>query len=167
MSSLAALLTRGMGRRDAMRLGHEALRNSAFIKELDQLSASPDFTLAGKSAWILALLTEEHPEALVSFASSWIQRLKQNIVRENVKREYLRCLLVMPWSDEVAGELIECCMELLQHGEHDTGVKYNALRILARATKQWPELRPEISELARRHIYSDSVGIRSLAKKMG
>jgi hypothetical protein len=167
MSSLADRLNKGMGRRDALRLGHEALRNSTFIKELDQLSASPDFTLAGKSSWILALLTEEHPEALVSFASSWIQRLRQHIVRENVKREYLRCLLVMPWSDEVAGELIDCCMELLQHGEHDTGVKYNALRILARASKQWPELRPEISELARRHMHSDSVGIRSLARKMG
>jgi hypothetical protein len=166
MSQLTDQLVKGLGRKEALRIGHQALRSDAMLSELDHLSTSHDFTIAGKSSWIIALLTEEDPKALVRFSSRWIERLKQGNVLENVRREYLRCLLIMPWSDQVAGDLIDYCVVLLQHHEHDTGVKYNALRILARATSLWPELAPEVTELARRHIHSESAGIRALVRNM-
>jgi hypothetical protein len=165
MEALRSQLVRGMPKERALGIARRALSDHNLMLQLDGLSTYPDQTLSGKAAWILAIAVELLPACGRPFALKWTERMAGR-VPENIMREYLRALLAMPPDPDHAGPLIDLCFRLLKQQGHDTGVYYNALRILGVAGKQWPELRSEISSEAQRHIHSESVGIRSLARRL-
>jgi|GEM_PF-2676184 len=160
-----SVLVKGMGKEQAEVLGRRACNEPAFFRVLNDLAAQDSGTISEKAVWALSTALTIDPTCGSTYLNGWIDKIEQGI-SDSVAREYMRGLLAAEWNEEQDAALLKCCEGILQTQGRDIGVYYNALRILNRLARKYPDLCAEITATAGRHIHSSSVGIRALAAKI-
>lgn len=138
-------MTVPMPKRLANHYAQMAIADPQYLDGLFHLVEADNPVLARKSVWVLRAVSEEAPQVLqpLSFRiSSWVV----NSDCDSIIRDAMSCLLHLEWNDEIESMLLDRCYALCSAEWTAVAVKYNALKVLCRIVKKYPDLQPEFIE---------------------
>lgn len=126
------------------------------------LKADPP--LNQKSAWLISHISDSDENILSRNFSNLIKELPK-ASHDGVIRDLLRGITKMPLNKIDHGLLIDACFKWMNEGKKDLAVKYNAMKILERMIKIYPELKTEFKESLQMQIEIDLTTFKIHAKK--
>jgi hypothetical protein len=122
-----------------------AIVDPLYLEGLFDLIEADNLVLARKAVWVLRVVSEEAPVLLQPYSvrvTGWV--LKSD--NDSIIRDALSCLLHLEWNEEIESMLLDRCYALCSLEWTGVAVKYNALKVLCRIVKKYPDLQPEFLE---------------------
>jgi hypothetical protein len=122
-----------------------AIHDVGYLDGLVLLVTGENLVLAKKAIWVLRVVSESAPSLLQPLAlkiAEWVATSNT----DSICRDALSCLLHLDWDEEVESLLLDRCYVLCSVEWTAVAVKYNALKVLCRIVKKYPDLQPEFLE---------------------
>ena len=147
------------GMTDYMRAHHNE------FPELIKLAIDDKQPYSWRAAWLLWSCIEENDEKLRDKVQTIIEVLPDRVY--NQQRELLKILQMMEIDEDHEGLLFEQCVTLWKDVGNQASVRYNALKVLAKMAKKYPELTVEFSFLTRsQYTKMLSAGVKNCVSRI-
>lgn len=144
-SELSSYLVTGMGKRVVDQLTSLALKDASILKSCLEFTRENN-TRAMKAAWLLSTYVKQDLSFSEKHQAEMLHAARNTSIG-GVRRELLKALVGVKLSDKSLGELIDFSLLLLQDVEQDRAVRYIAWKHLLRASKKYPELKQELTQI--------------------
>ena len=133
------------------------------VFEISIENVNPQSWLA---CWVLNHYIDNHPHALESMLGKAVDVLP-HVTRTGLVRLLLRCFMVTPqWHFENLGLLLNFSLAAVQNNSFPVAVKANAMCILERIAKDYPDASEEITLVVQEQIPYLSAGGKNRARKL-
>lgn len=99
---------------------------------------------AWRAAWIISKYSEQTTEDLNIYADGFINAAKE-IQADGHLREILKIIVHLNLNEDQNSEVFDLCLSLLQDNRRQSSVRSIAFQFLIKISKDYPELRNEIS----------------------
>lgn len=116
------------------------------------------------AAWVFGHSGEKYPKLLNAHLKTIITHLK-NDVADGVKRAIVRVLQWIEIPEELQGELVNTCFELLENPKTAIAIKVFSMTILYNISKT-QDIKQELRLVIESQLDNASSGFRSRAKKI-
>ena len=118
-----------------------------------------------RAAWLLWSAMDEKDERLQHHAKRIVEVIPFR--KYNQQRELLKILYKLEIEEELEGLLFDECITLWKDINNQASVRYNALKILVKMAKKYPDLSKEIIFLTRsQYVTSLSAGVKNCVLRM-
>ncbi|MFA5011820.1 MAG: hypothetical protein WC644_07660 [Ignavibacteria bacterium] len=135
------------------------------FKEAIQLAITDKQPYSWRAAFLLWSCIDEAGGRMQGYTNTFIKILPDR--RNNQQRELLKILQKLEIEDELEGLLFEHCVTIWKDISKQASVRYNALKILLKMAKKYPELTNEISFLTgSQYMKTLSAGARKSVSKI-
>lgn len=128
-----------------------------------------DELLAQRAAWPLTYIIEAHPILLKPYADRIVGLLGRDR-HPAIRRNLLRALRFIDLGDDLAGYLVDICVNFSLDHREPRAVRANALELYTKITLMYPALLPEtlavIDEISRSHHPSLRAAIKKARKSL-
>jgi len=161
------LLVTGMSKQQVLVIARQGANDEAFFTELMDAIRSGERTPAMKAAWILGAITDIDQTFSKKNSKEIFQLLKEAQIG-GVERELMKVLMDVSLDEDTRGKFIDHSFRLLMKADSDVAVKYNAIKVIERSLKIYPELKSEFIDVleSQLEIFTDA-GKRYIAKLLG
>lgn len=122
--------------------------------ETVRLAVSDNQPYAWRAAWLLWSCMKKNDPRIQRYIKNIIDTLKQKI--DNHQRELLKILLEMELNEEYESLLFDICVAIWEKTGKQPSVRLNAIRMMVKIAKKYPELTNEIVILIQEQ-YLDSL----------
>lgn len=144
-------------------IGNDAKR----FAQLMQLFLEDEYRVVQRSAWIISMVSDKHPELLTPHLPEMIARMETGGLPSAVKRNVLRVLQDRTLPPELHGPLMNACFQYLEDPKEMIAIKAFSMTILSNLAVTYPEIKNEIRILLEDLLEHDpSPGVRSRAIKV-
>ncbi|QJB37578.1 hypothetical protein HF324_06825 [Chitinophaga oryzae] len=134
---------------------------------LMQLFLEDEYRVVQRSAWIISLVAEKHPELMTPHLPEMVARMETGGLPSAVKRNVLRVLQDMTLPPDLHGPVMNACFQYLEDPREMIAIKAFAMTILSNLAVAYPDIKNEIRILLEDLLEHDpSPGIRSRAQKV-
>lgn len=113
------------------------------FKQIYQLIFSGNHKVAWRSCWIIDNATENYPEMLDPLIPEIVEHLNKT-QSGSLKRHFTRMLCRIEIPDELLGQVVNRCFELLSPAE-PVAVRANAMQVLFNVSQREPDLKQELA----------------------
>jgi hypothetical protein len=144
-------------------IGNEPTR----IKELINIFLHDEYRVVQRSAWLVSEVATLQPESMNLYVPVLIEKLKDKTAHIAVKRNVYRVLQFLELPEAVHGDLMNNCFDALMDPKEALAVRAFAMSILARMTKDYPEIAHELKLIIEDTLqHEPAPSFKSRAKKV-
>lgn len=115
------------------------------FNELINLSVSDSQKYSWRASWLLWSCIEPNDNRLHKYLHKIVDVLP--FKKDNQQRELLIVLQKMEIDSSLEGKIIDACINIWEKKGKNVSLRYNALKLLIKISKKYPELSKEISLL--------------------
>ncbi len=133
--------------------------------DLFNLFAGKESKVTQRASWPLSYCVESFPFLIIKNIPQLIEKLRTPLVHNAIKRNSTRLLLFVDIPDEFQGEVMDICFSYLSSPSEAVATKANAMYILARLAKEYPDIVPEIRLILEDQQYAASAGFAAAIRK--
>ncbi|MEO6557015.1 MAG: hypothetical protein ABIN92_05825 [Ferruginibacter sp.] len=134
--------------------------------QLFSLFLNDEYRVVQKAAWPISNCVIKHPQLIKKHWQKLILNLQKPNLHNAVKRNSLRLLQDIDIPEKYQGQLMDICFEFLQSPTEALAVKVYSMTVLARLSKIYPEIIPELKLIIEDQSPSQTAGFKSRAKKV-
>ena len=133
------------------------------VFEISVENVNPQSWLA---CWVLNHYIDKHPHALEPMLGKAVEVLPQ-VKRTGLVRLLLRCFMVTPqWNFDNLGLLLDFSLAAVRNNTFPVAVKANAMCVLERIAKDYPDVSDEIKLVVQEQLPYLSAGGKNRALKL-
>lgn len=141
--------------------------DAARFRELMQLFLEDEYRVVQRSAWIISLAGQKHPELLAPHLPAMVARMETGGLPSAVKRNVLRVMQEITLPPELHGPVMNACFQYLEDPKEMIAIKAFSMTVLSNLALSYPDIKNEIRVLLEDLLEHDpSPGIRSRAIKV-
>lgn len=141
--------------------------DAARFRQLMQLFLEDEYRVVQRSAWIISLVADKHPELMSPHLPQMVARMETDGLPSAVKRNVLRILQDIPVPADLHGPVMNACFQYLEDPKEMIAIKAFAMTILSNLAVAYPDIKNEIRILLEDLLeHEPSPGIRSRANKV-
>lgn len=118
-----------------------------------------------KAAYIIHKITDLDTSLLSSYQAQMLPLLNAP-VHISVRRCVLRLYCQIEINDDIAGQVVDKCFDLLMDGEQPPAIKVYAMTTVAIVAQKYPDLMHELSVVLEEQMPFGSAGFQNRAKKI-
>jgi hypothetical protein len=153
----------GMHKKHIEQIAEYVREHDKEMKKLVDLALADDMTTSMKASWILSTASVQQKGCM----NKYVDHVIDNLIDVKVsgsRRELMKALLHSDFLEsEKLGKLVDTLMHFIRRTHEDLAVSYNALKLMIKICKKFPELKPELEETIRQNIEQGSDTWRKLA----
>lgn len=123
--------------------------NPESFGELIELMIADKQPYSWRAAWLVWSCMEKDDKRIRKYVKDIVNVLPER--KDNQQRELLKILELMEIKEEFEGLLFDHCVTVWKRIDKQPSVRFNALKILIKITKRYPELAKEIILLTNNH----------------
>lgn len=124
-------------------------KNPECFGELMDLSIADKQPYSWRAAWLVWSCMEKNDKRIRKYVKEIIKVLPER--KDGQLRELLKILEQIEIKEEFEGLLFDYCVTVWKRIDKQPSVRFNALKILIKITKRYPELAKEIILLTKNH----------------
>ncbi len=125
-----------------------------------------EYRINQRAAWPLSYSVKKHPELIKPHLKKVITNLKKPKIHDAVKRNTVRFLQFIEIPKSLHGITLDHCFKLLQNKKEPVAIKVFSMSVLANLTKEYPELKGELSAIIEDQMPYGSAGFKARGKKV-
>jgi hypothetical protein len=153
----------GMHKKDIEHIAEYIRAHDKEMKKMVELALSDDMTPSMKASWILSTASVQQKGCMNKYVDYVIDNLI-DVKVSGARREIMKALLHSDiLESEKLGKLVDTLMTFIRRTHEDLAVSYNALKLMIKICKKYPELKPELEETIRQNLEQGSDTWRKLA----
>lgn len=138
------LLLEEHSRLNTERIAQMALKDKAIFDDIMHRYGGEDALFNQRAAWVISIISDQNPNAFVGYE----EKLLKMLVEEHhpaIKRNISRMMMTIPIPDLLHGKCLDIFFEMLNHPQEHHASRANAMSVLERLSKIYPEIEPELS----------------------
>ncbi len=141
-------------------------KNSALFAELVDIFLSEDYGLVQRAAEPLAMCARTNLQLIKPHLKRIIHNLMKPNLRDAVTRNTLRLLQEVEVPTSLQGDITQLCFNYLTDVKAAIAIKVFAMTVLAKITRQYPELKVELKLIIEDQLPYGSAGFVSRGRKI-
>jgi hypothetical protein len=131
------------------------------------LFLNDEYRAVQRAAWIISLVAAKHPGLIYPNLEKMVKRMAEPGVHVAVKRNVVRVLQHLDIPEELHGEVMNTCFELLADPKETVAVRCFSMTVLDNLSKTYPEIRQELRVVIEEALEQGvTAGFRSRARKV-
>ena len=164
---LRAEILKEHSRDQAMKIANWIGANPNRFRQFMHLFLDDGYRVVQRAAWPLSLVAEKHPELVIPYLPAIIKKMSEPGVHVAVKRNVVRILQFIDIPEELHGEVMNICFDLLGDQKETIAVRVFAMTVLANLAKTYPDIKPELRTMIEDELsHQPSAGFKARAKKL-
>ena len=137
------------------------------LAQLVGLFLHDEYRIVQRAARVVSLIADEHFELIKPHLPSLVRRMNEPGVPVAVKRNVVRMLQFVDVPEDVQGDVMNTCFELVADPQETIAVRAFSMTVLANLAKQYPDIKPELKAIIEDALEHDpSPGFRNRAGKV-
>lgn len=164
--NLEAEILNEHSKRNAARLAEWVGGDTKRFSTLMSLFLNGDYVTAQRSAWIVNLCVEKHPELVRPYLKRMIVRMQEPGVHNAVRRNVVRILRFIDIPGPLLGRVATVCFQYLSSPAEPIAVRAFSMVVLGNIARKEPDIRGELRLIIEQQLPYASAGFRSCARKV-
>lgn len=136
------------------------------FRRLMELFLRGDYRVTQRSAWIVNICAENHPELIHPYLQRMITRMQEPGVHDAVRRNVVRILQFVEVPERLLGTVATICFEYLSSSTQPIAVKAFSMIVLGNIARREPDMKRELQLVIERQLPYASPGFRACARKV-
>src|ERR1044071_6360442 len=137
------------------------------FKEFMQLFLNDEYRVVQRSAWVLSVVAEKHYKLALPWLPEMVKKISEPGVHVAVKRNVVRILQFLEIPEELHGDVMNACFDLLGDIKETIAVRVFAMTVLSNLAKTYPDIKQELRSLIEDELsHQPSAGFTARAKKL-
>jgi hypothetical protein len=132
--------------------------------ELFRLFLKGGYRVTQRAAWPLSYTVIAHPEFMTKNLPLLVKHLQKPGLHDAVKRNGLRILQSVSIPEKYEGNIMKICFDFLDAPGEPVAIKAFSLKLLARLSKKYPAIIPEIRLIVLHQLPNQTAAFRSSAR---
>lgn len=153
-------------KRQAVRIASWVGKNKKRFRQLMASFLKGEYRITQRSAWIVNLCAEKHPELIRPYLKQMIKRMQEPGVHDAVKRNVVRILQFIDIPDALLGEVTRVCFDYLASPNEPIAVRVFSMTVLGNIAQKEPDLKHELQLVIKQHLTYGGAAFCSRAKKV-
>jgi hypothetical protein len=153
-------------KRQAVRIASWISKDKKRFRQLMTLFLKGEYRITQRSAWIVSLCSDKHPELIRPYLKQMIRRMQEPGVHDAVKRNVIRILQFIEIPDALLGEVTTVCFDYLVSPNEPIAVRVFSMTVLGNIAQKEPDLKHELQLIIEQQLTYGSLGFCSRAKKV-
>jgi hypothetical protein len=153
-------------KRQAVRIASWVGTDKKRFRQLMALFLKGEYRITQRSAWIVNLCADKHPELIRPYLKQMIGRMQEPGVHDAVKRNVIRILQFIEIPDGLLGEVATVCFNYLASPGEPIAVRVFSMTVLANIVQKEPDLKNELRLVIERQLSHGSMGFCARARKV-
>jgi regulator of extracellular matrix RemA (YlzA/DUF370 family) len=137
--------------------------NAVEFKKIIDIIYKEEAPLPQRSAWLLAVVNDKHPELLKPYLKLFINTV-QGFKIAGIKRGMLNVLAEHEIPKKLQGKLINICFDNILSNEETLAIKVFSLQCIGNIAKEHPELIPELKAAIEDQLPKTTAGFHARAR---
>ncbi len=137
---LLAKHSREQAEKIAKWIGNKPDRFASFI----HLFLHDEYRVAQRAAWVLSVVAEKHYELAKPWLPQMIAKMQEPGVHVAVKRNVVRILQFLEIPEELQGDVMNVCFDMLADPKETIAVRAFSMTVLANLSKYYPDIKQEL-----------------------
>ena len=135
--------------------------------ELLQLFLNDEYRVVQRSAWMISMIAEKHPELIQTHLPVIVDKMNEAGVHVAVKRNVTRLLQFIPIPEELHGIVMNTCFELLTDPKETIAVRAFSMTVLANLAGIYPDIKQELKAIVNDVLeHCASAGLKARARNL-
>ncbi|WP_276133415.1 hypothetical protein [Polluticoccus soli] len=114
------------------------------FKEFMHLFLNDEYRVVQRAAWVLSVVAEKHHELALPYLPAMVKKMSEPGVHVAVKRNVVRILQFIEIPEELHGDIMNACFDLLGDLKETIAVRVFAMTVLANLAKTYPDIKQEL-----------------------
>ncbi len=142
-------------------------KNKARFGGLMQLFLHDEYRVVQRAAWVLSMVAEEHMDIVQQHLAAMVHRMAEPGVHVAVKRNVVRVLQWIDIPEELQGEVMNVCFDLLADPKETVAVRCFSMTVLGNLAQHYPEIKPELRIIIEDQLEQQpTAGFKARARKV-
>lgn len=121
-------------------IGNKPDRFSRFI----HLFLHDEYRVVQRAAWVLSVVAEKHYELARPWLPQMIAKMQEPGVHVAVKRNVVRILQFLEIPEELHGDVMNVCFDMLADPKETIAVRAFSMTVLTNMSKYYPDIKHEL-----------------------
>jgi hypothetical protein len=121
--------------------------------------------LPQRASWVLALVSEKHPELIRPYVSKFISTIASFKI-DGIKRNMMLALASQSIPEKYQPKLIDACFDFILSPDEAVALKVHSMQVLANFCKQHPELKIELKAAIEDQLPKTTAAFFARAKRI-
>ena len=162
--------------RKKLALGHSKLFTNQIVSEiiahpekmdeLMQIFIAGPYRITQRTAWVISVVAEKHPELLSNYYDLFVKLLNQPNKHNSVNRNIVRALQYMDIPTKYQGKILDACFKLLNSSDEPIAVKVFSMSVIHNLSKKYPDIVPELKASIEKLMPHGSAGLKNRGNKI-
>lgn len=139
-TELLAEHSREQAEKIAKWIGNKPDRFTVFI----DLFLHDEYKVVQRAAWVLSVVAEKHFELAKPWLPQMIAKMQEPGVHVAVKRNVVRILQFLEIPEELQGDVMNVCFDMLADPKETIAVRAFSMTVLANLSKYYPDIKHEL-----------------------
>lgn len=137
------------------------------LAQLVDLFLHAEYRVVQRAARVVSLIADNHFELVKPHLPALVRRMNEPCVPVAVKRNVVRMLQFVDVPENLHGDVMNTCFELVADPQETIAVRAFSMTVLANLAKQYPDIKPELKAIIEDTLEHDpSPGFRNRAGKV-
>jgi hypothetical protein len=164
--NLESEILREHSRVQALRLARWVGSDRRRFRKLMSCFLRGDYRITQRSAWVVGICAERHPELVRPYLGKMIARMQEPGVHDAVKRNVIRILQTVDIPRGLLGIVADICFRYLASIDTPIAVKAFSMTVLARIAEREPDLKRELRIVIEQQLLFGGPAICARARKV-
>jgi hypothetical protein len=161
---LEAEILREHSKRQTTKIARWVGSDKRRFRQLMGLFLHGEYRVTQRSAWIVGLCAEHHPELVGPWLRPMLAKMEEPGVHGAVRRNVVRILANIEVPRAILGTVVTRCFNCLSSETEEIAVKVHAMMAILRATRTEPGLKNELKEAIEQLLPTAGPAIRARAR---
>lgn len=121
-------------------IGNKPDRFATFI----DLFLHDEYRVVQRAAWVLSVVAEKHYELAKPWLPQMVTKMQEPGVHVAVKRNVVRILQFLEIPEELHGDVMNVCFDLLADPKETVAVRAFSMTVLTNLSKDYPDIKHEL-----------------------
>ena len=136
------------------------------FKKLMDIFMGDDARLAQRAAWPMSYISVAQPKLITPYLKKLLEYLDDPTIHEAIRRNTMRLLQDINIPEDLHGEVMNRCFDIIQSVTYKPATKAFALTTLYNLSKQYPDIKQEIAAIIETSFPNESKAFQSRARKV-
>lgn len=126
-----------------------------------------EYKVVQRAAWVLSVVAEKHYELAKPWLPQMIAKMQEQGVHVAVKRNVVRILQFLEIPEELHGDVMNVCFDMLADPKETIAVRAFSMTVLANLSKHYPDIKHELITIIENQLEQGaSAGFIARSKKL-
>ncbi len=164
---IRAELLREHSKEVADKIAHWVGTDEQRVDELMQLFLNDEYRIVQRAAYAVSKVVDKHPQLLNPYFDIMVAYMQDEHQHIAVKRNVLRIIQDADIPEDLHGELMNICFEMLADVNEPVAIRVFSMSVLDNLSQYYPEIRQELHAILEEQLeLGCSAGFRSRARKI-